>query len=126
MKKTLVLLALVSLSLGAFVPKAYAQFDLPEFPEVDLCQIIACPTIILPSLVPSIAPSDDPTPTPCFIQNGEFPEPCPTSTPTDVPTVTPTPTTPPSPHGDGLSDGRESGHVNAPSVPSAPPATGRG
>lgn len=30
-----------------------------------------------------------------------------------------------SPHGDGLSDGRESGHRDAPGVPSAPPKTGR-
>jgi hypothetical protein len=82
-----------------------------------------------------VEPTAKPTPTPCKPKVTPSTEPTttPTTTPTPsvevTPTATPeatvTPTTPPSPHGDGLSDGRESGHVDAPSTPQAPPATGR-
>jgi hypothetical protein len=71
-----------------------------------------CEPTVTPTEVPSLTPTQEVTPTSTV-----------SATPTEV---TPTPTTPPSPHGDGLSDGRESGHVNAPSLPKAPPATGKG
>jgi hypothetical protein len=66
-------------------------------------------------------------PTVSIIEVSDAPTQAPTiaeETPTATLEATLTPTdVPQSPHGDGLSDGRESGHANA---PSAPPATGKG
>jgi hypothetical protein len=77
------------------------------------------------------APSSIPTQVPTEILPSEGISPTVEVSPevTESPTATPEATVEPTifvqTHGDDRSDGRESGHINAPSIPSAPPKTGR-
>lgn len=83
-----------------------------------------------PHCLPSVSPTAVPTPTkkPCkptvTVEPSVEVTVSPTASPTAEVTVEPT-VQPQSPHGDGLSDGRESGHINAPSIPKGAPKTGR-
>lgn len=111
----------------AILPQANASQHFDGFVSNDL--LCGYPSPSPTEVVPTEVTPTEVTPTvdECYEDQCVTPTVSPTEelTPTATPSATIVPTTPPSPHGDGLSDGRESGHINAPSVPKAPPRTGR-